>query len=102
MFSRRERALIGVPTGAVAGFDVLDINPKNGGLDWHDSVKADLPFTRVHHTRSGGLHLLFRHLDGMRCSSSKIAPGVDVRAEAATLYGGPRQGWSSRTIRQAA
>jgi Bifunctional DNA primase/polymerase, N-terminal len=51
--------LIGVPTGGRSGFDVLDVDPRNGGRDWYDANKSRLPETRIHRTRSGGLHLFF-------------------------------------------
>jgi hypothetical protein len=75
--------LCGVPTGEVSGIDVLDIDVKDGAqgmvwfLDWYDR----LPETRVHRTQSGGLHILLKHLPGLRNSASKIASGVDVRAD---------------------
>ena len=72
--------LVGVPTGAVSGFDVLDVDPKNGGREWFEAHRSRLPATRVHRTRSGGVHVLFRHFIGLRSSAGKIAPGVDVRA----------------------
>lgn len=73
-------ALIGVPTGRDSGLDVLDIDPRNGGASWFAARRAALPRTRVHRTRSGGLHLLFEHQPGLRCSAGKLASGVDVRA----------------------
>ena len=81
LWARYPGELVGVPTGAISGFDVLDIDPKNGGRDWYLAQRDRLPRTRVHRTRSGGLHCFFRHCDGLRNSSSKIAPGIDVRAD---------------------
>lgn len=71
--------LVGVPTGATSGLDVLDIDPRNGGDAWETANSERLPVTRVHATRSGGRHYLFRHAEGVHNSASKIAPGVDVR-----------------------
>jgi Bifunctional DNA primase/polymerase, N-terminal len=73
--------LIGVPTGGISGFDVLDIDPRHGGHTWLGEHKARLGTTRVHCTRGGGFHLLFQHESGLRCSTGRIAAGVDVRAE---------------------
>jgi hypothetical protein len=73
--------LIGVPTGKNSGLDVLDIDPRNGGDTWFSRNRARLPVTRVHQTRSGGFHLFFQQECGLRCSSGRIAAGVDVRAE---------------------
>jgi hypothetical protein len=69
--------LFGAPTGAVNGFDVLDVDPRHGGDKWLAS--QDLPETRVHATRSDGRHYLFKHHSGLVCSASTIAPGVDIR-----------------------
>ena len=71
--------LWGVPTGAVSGIDVLDIDPE--GLGWFEANRHLIPVTRVHHTPRGGLHLFFKHAPGLRCSRGRIAPGVDVRAD---------------------
>jgi len=73
--------LIGTPTGRINGFDVLDIDPRHGGDAWHAARCDHLPPTRIHETRSGGLHILFRHREGVRNSAGKVAPGIDVRGE---------------------
>jgi Bifunctional DNA primase/polymerase, N-terminal len=52
--------LVGVLTGSPSGFDVLDVDI--AGLPWFDS--QHLPLTRMHQTRSGGIHLFFRHAQG--------------------------------------
>ena len=96
MFARREGCLIGVPTGGISSFDVLDVDPRNGGREWYEIHKTNLPATRAHRTRYGGLHLLFKHLDGLRCSTSKIAPGIDVRADGGYVIWWPAAGLSFR------
>jgi hypothetical protein len=50
-------------------------------LVWWFSHRDRLPLTRVHRTRSGGLHLIFRHVPDVRCSAGRIAPGIDVRGD---------------------
>jgi hypothetical protein len=70
--------LVGFPTGAKSGFDVLDIDPR--GRKWFDQNYDALPQTLAHSTQRG-LHLLFKHAPGLRCSTNKIADGVDVRAD---------------------
>src|SRR5262245_25561326 len=72
-FDWRER-LIGVPTGRASNINVLDIDPRNGSGDWYAANQGRLPATRIHRTRSSGLHLLFATRSGLRCSSGKIAP----------------------------
>jgi hypothetical protein len=73
---RKKHFLMGAPTGAVNGWDVLDIDL--GGDKW--LATQNLPETRIHETRSGGLHFFFKHHPGLGCSASTIAPGVDVRS----------------------
>jgi Bifunctional DNA primase/polymerase, N-terminal len=73
--------LVGVSTGEASGIDVLDVDPKHEeAFEWCKAHHERLPNTRVHKTRSGGVHLLFRHAHGLRCSASRLARGVDVRA----------------------
>lgn len=86
--------LIGVPTGTASGISVVDIDRKADGIEWADKHFDRLPDTRVHQTRSGGFHLLFQHVEGLRSSVSKIAPGVDVRAEGGYFIWWPASGGS--------
>jgi Bifunctional DNA primase/polymerase, N-terminal len=81
LWSRYPGGRIGVPTGPASGLAVLDVDPGKGGDEWWNANRSRLPATRMHRTRSGGIHVLFKHRDGLRCSASKIAPGIDVRAE---------------------
>lgn len=74
--------LIGVATGATSSISVLDIDVE------HDTARAwwrqhcgILPETRIYRTRSGGLHLLFRHKDGVSNTQGKLAVGVDTRGD---------------------
>jgi hypothetical protein len=82
---REPDALIGIPTGPASGILVLDQDVKE-----HDGIAALFilcaerpiaPFAMVR-TPSGGRHLYFPHPGGrdIRCSVSRLAPGVDVRA----------------------
>ncbi|MDR3534234.1 MAG: phage/plasmid primase, P4 family [Rhodopila sp.] len=91
MFANPLAALIGVPTGAVSGMDVLDIDPARAGDEWLRDNKHRLPATRWHHTRSGGLHALLKHAPGMGNSSDRIAPGVDVRGDGGYIVWWPAQ-----------
>ena len=73
-------ALIGVPTGPASGLDVLDIDIKHDAARaWLARAEAMIPPTRTFRTRSGGVHLYFRHADGVANSQSKLARGVDTR-----------------------
>jgi hypothetical protein len=92
LWAGRSGLLIAVPTGAISGFDVLDIDG-SAGYDW--LAKHPMPLTRVHHTRSGGLHFLFRHRRGLRCSQGVVAPGVDVRGDGGYVIWWPAHGYAS-------
>jgi hypothetical protein len=82
-------ALVGFATGAASGVDVLDIDPD--GASWYGANFDALPLTRAHSTQRG-MHLLFRHAAGLRCSTGRIAPGVDVRADGGYAIWWPREG----------
>jgi hypothetical protein len=85
--------LIGVPTGNISGFDVLDIDPRHGGDKWLNENSEFITPTRVHETRSGGKHFLFSHQPGLRNSANKIASGVDVRADGGYIIWWPALGF---------
>jgi hypothetical protein len=81
LWRRYPGALVGVVTGEASGIDVLDLDSKHQeARQWWTTHRNRLPVTRTHGTRSGGLHLLFQHVAGLRCSAGAIAAGVDTRA----------------------
>ena len=73
--------LIGIATGVRSDLDVLDIDSARHpeALAWwnENSDKLAAPIR----TRSGGLHIYYRHLDGVKNSVSKLVTGIDVRGE---------------------
>jgi hypothetical protein len=82
LWSKCPGQLVGVRTGDTSGIDLLDLDRKHRqAAEWWTAHRHRLPVTRVHRTRSGGLHLLFQHAAGMRCSAGKLAPGIDVRGD---------------------
>jgi hypothetical protein len=83
--------LVGVPTGNRNGFDILDIDGSEG-LRWYDRNYDAIPQTRAHSTQRG-MHLLFVHAPGLRCSTSEIAPGIDVRTQGGHVIWWPREGY---------
>jgi hypothetical protein len=94
MWCRSRAPLIGVPTGAVSGFDVLDLDFRHpGSKTWYDENRHRLPTTRTHQSRSGSPHLLFQHHDTMRCSVSRIAAGIDTRATGGYVIWWPAHGF---------
>jgi hypothetical protein len=84
---------IGVATGETASnnIDILDIDPRNGGNKFYEENRHRIPQTRTHQTPSGGHHLLFRHAPGLRCSSSRIAVGIDVKSTGGFVVWWPSQ-----------
>jgi hypothetical protein len=71
-------ALIAVPTGEK--FIVIDIDLKHAEAQrWYGENRSNIPFTRLHATRSGGLHMLFRPDPRVRCTAGCIARGIDTR-----------------------
>jgi Bifunctional DNA primase/polymerase, N-terminal len=79
--------------GGRLGHDVLDVDVKHReAVDWCTMHRASFPITRVHTTRSGGAHVLFRHAAGLCCSASRIARGVDVRADNGYIIWWPATG----------
>jgi hypothetical protein len=85
--------LVGVATGEASDIDVLDLDRKHpeAGL-WWTVNRHRLPVTRAHRTRSRGLHLLFQHTAGLRCTAGAIAPGVDTRGDGGYIIWWPAAG----------
>ena len=82
LWRRFPGTLVGIPTGERSGLAVLDIDAKHReARDWWAANRVRLPRTRTVRTRSGGLHLWFRHVSGLGCRVAFACPGVDVRAE---------------------
>ena len=84
--------LIGMPCGPASGIDTLDIDPKHDGMAWWEKRHAQIPPTRIHQTRSGGLHILFRAYPAIRNSQCKIGPGVDTRGNGGYIIYWPAHG----------
>lgn len=85
-WKRRPYALVGMPTGAASGFAVIDLDrhdPKADGV----AALAGLglspeTLTNLRATTAGnGLHLYFKHADGITNKDNHLPKGIDVRAE---------------------
>lgn len=80
-------ANIGCAPGAGSGVFVLDVDPKNGGMESLAALEAKhgtLPETWQVVTGSGGLHIYFNH-PGFRVRNIILAPGIDVRGDGGNL-----------------
>ena len=77
-------AIVGGPTGAPMGAFVLDIDKKPGigdGFEWIEAMEAlhgPLPATMRVVTANGGMHLYFKHVDGVR-NRGGLGLCVDIR-----------------------
>ena len=87
--------LVGIRTGETSDVAVLDVDRQHSGEEWWRANRHRLPATRAHRTRSGGLHLFFLHSPGLRCSTARIAPGIDVKAEGGAIIFWPAAGFST-------
>jgi hypothetical protein len=83
--------LVGVTTGWRNDFDVLDVDGDKGRT-WYERNYDAIPQTRAHSTQRG-MHLLFRYAPGLHCSTSEIAPGIDVRTTGGYAIWWPREGY---------
>jgi hypothetical protein len=94
MYGLHPGPLVGIPTGETSGIDVLDLDRKHDtAAAWWTTNRKRIPKTQVHRTRSGGLHLLFRHAASLRNSASKIALGVDTRGDGGYVIWWPASGF---------
>ena len=75
--------LVGVPTGESSGIFVVDVDSAKHveAQEWLECQSPQLPDTREHRTKSGGLHILFKHRPGLKNTTSRLAKGVDTRGE---------------------
>jgi hypothetical protein len=91
-WTRWPDALIGMPTGLASGFDIIDIDRKNGKNgteaipDWEQRSPV------IAQTVSNGLHLWFRSDGTLRCG--KPFDGVDLKAEGGYVIVPPSEGYS--------
>jgi hypothetical protein len=74
---------IGIPTGSVSGFWVLDIDGDAGAASLRalEAKHGPLPATRQVITGGGGRHLWFKYIGPIQSTAGKIAPGIDSRGD---------------------
>src|SRR5882672_366529 len=89
---------VGIPTGKINGFFVLEIDTKAGhGVDGAASLHAlevrhgALPSTKQAQSPSGSLHYYFKHPGDIKIknSSSELGPGIDVRGDGGMVVAPP-------------
>jgi hypothetical protein len=89
---RWPNANVALATGAVSGFDALDIDPRHGGDERLADLEVQhgpLPATIRAITGGGGNHVLFRHRSGMTNARGELPVGIDVRGEGGYILAAP-------------
>ncbi|MDQ3696083.1 MAG: phage/plasmid primase, P4 family [Chloroflexota bacterium] len=96
----RPEANIAARTGAESGIVVFDVDPRDGGRESLANLEdelgllpADVPRAR---TGGDGDHLVFAHPGRRVTSRTKIAPGVDIRADGGYFIVAPSRHASGR------
>jgi Protein of unknown function (DUF3987)/Bifunctional DNA primase/polymerase, N-terminal/Primase C terminal 1 (PriCT-1) len=83
-------ANIAIPTGAVSGLFVLDIDPRNGGNESLEHLVAEhgpLPDTAEQMTGGGGRHIVLRH-PGIAVPKT-LAQGIDLKGDGGYIVVAP-------------
>jgi hypothetical protein len=89
-FARGHPYNIAVRTGLISGIFILDIDGEVGATNLCALVAEHgaIPQTRIS-TTGKGHHLWFRAETDIPCSTGKIAPGVDIRADSGYVVAPP-------------
>lgn len=83
-WKRSPNANIGVPTGAVTGIVVLDVDADKGGFETIAQLEGEhgpLPTTLTAVTGGGGRHFVFAHPGGKVGNRANVLRGLDVRGD---------------------
>lgn len=94
LWGTRTNLNIGIATGTVSGFWVLDIDPDKGGetaLSELENKYGSLPDTLISKTGGGGKHYLFKIPKdaAIPCTIGKIARGIDTRGNGGYIAAPP-------------
>lgn len=92
-FSGPEAVCVGIPTGAISGYAVLDIDFKNGALPWWEQNQNLLFGSFAYKTPSGGFHIYFKCPPNLKCSTGQIAKGIDIKANGGYVVFHVANGW---------
>jgi hypothetical protein len=101
-FEQQPDSMLGMPTGAVSGLVVLDVDGHTGfeSLRELERGRGQLPRTMSVTTPRGGQHFFFRHPTmEVRCSVGTIAPAIDVRADGGYVIVPPSRTAEGRTYK---
>lgn len=92
-WEKNPRANIGIATGEASGIVVVDIDPRNGGVDSWGKIcrKYGKPGpTPASVTGGGGRHIIFAHPSDLTIkSASGYMPGIDIKADGGMVVAPP-------------
>lgn len=95
-FSQWPDALVAVPTGQRSGLYVLDLDVKPAaGIDGRVAVQPlQPPATRINHTLTGGMHLLYRlpETGAAQTDAGMLGAGIDRRGDGGYIIWWPAHG----------
>lgn len=80
-------ANVAVACGEVSGIVVLDVDPRNGGLESLKRLSRG-PRSLYSKTGGGGMHIFFHYKKGVSYPK-QIAPGLDIRSDGAYIVAPP-------------
>lgn len=94
LWGTRTNFNIGIATGEISAFWVLDIDPDHNGdksLEEWENKYGSLPETLISNTGGGGKHYFFKIPSGIviPCSVGKLAPGIDTRGNGGYIAAPP-------------
>ena len=90
-WARWPDANIGIATGRASGIVVIDVDPRNGGLETFERLQAELgplPTTPMAFTGGGGAHLIF-NLPAITVRKASAGPGIDVLGDGCMMVAPP-------------
>lgn len=88
-FTKMPYANIGIATGQISNCVVLDIDPRNNGLESVDKIKHLLPETLIARTGSGGLHFYYKYNQIAKDLYKRLGEGIDVQGDGRLVVAPP-------------
>lgn len=94
LWGTRTNLNLGIATGDISGFWVLDIDPDKGGKETLDELEnkyGSLPETLTSKTGGGGRHYLFKtdKYQKISCNIGKLGKGIDIRGNGGYIAAPP-------------
>jgi hypothetical protein len=82
LFSHDRATEIAVPMGEMSGLICIDADTykSKGAVQWVKDNWDFLKGTRIHRTRSGGMHFIFKHPGDVGRLPATLAEGIDLKA----------------------